>query len=108
MPNKTSRNQSQSRSQGRAGSTQDMRTSSSISEPLPNTLEGERAVLGAAILNSESLMVAMQILDRSDFFFEAHQEVFSTLMEMAAEDKPIELASVVVTVGLVNAVPKTT
>lgn len=62
---------------------------------MPTTLEGERAVLGSAILNTESLMVAMQMLEREDFFFPLHQEVFSTLLEMSAMDKPIELASLV-------------
>jgi len=60
---------------------------------LPVHIEAERAILGAAILNPDSLMVAGQVLSREDFFFQSHQEVFGTLLEMSSLGDPIELSS---------------
>jgi len=56
-------------------------------------------VLGASILDNDSLATMLQSLDRKDFLFPAHQDIFTVLLEMSVEGKPIELASVVETLA---------
>src|SRR5579864_1488248 len=92
MPVSRSKNQNRNKSRDRAESRNVMPTSE-METALPVHIEAERAILGAAILNPDSLMVAGQVLSREDFFFQSHQEVFGTLLEMSSLGDPIELSS---------------
>lgn len=70
-----------------------------MERPLPSTLDGERAVLGAAILNGDSLSTVLQALDVGDFMFPGHQAVFTALLDMSRDGAPVELASVIERLG---------
>ena len=55
----------------------------------PHSLEAERAVLGACLLDRDALLSATEILDSEDFYDLHHRDVFSLVGEMARKDLPV-------------------
>lgn len=56
----------------------------------PHSLEAERAVLGACLLDRDALLSATEILDSEDFYDLHHRDVFSLVGEMARKDLPVD------------------
>ena len=48
----------------------------------PHSLEAERAVLGALLLERESLPRAIEVLRASDFYKEGHRQIFSSMVAL--------------------------
>src|SRR5262245_23992110 len=61
--------------------------------PLPHSLEAERSVLGAILLHNDALANASKVVDDRDFFRDAHRRIFSKMLALASEDKPIDLVT---------------
>jgi len=57
----------------------------------PHNDDAEKAVLGAALQNKEAMMTASDILKPSDFYKEAHKEIFSVLLDLYKNNEPIDL-----------------
>ncbi|MFD0682319.1 MULTISPECIES: replicative DNA helicase [Paenibacillus] len=57
----------------------------------PQNLEAEQAVLGAILLDSESLVTAMERISSDDFYRTSHQRIFESMIELAEENEPIDL-----------------
>ncbi|MCU6791925.1 replicative DNA helicase [Paenibacillus sp. WQ 127069] len=57
----------------------------------PQNLEAEQAVLGAILLDGESLVTAMERINSDDFYRTSHQRIFESMLELAEEDEPIDL-----------------
>lgn len=51
-------------------------------------IASEQAVLGAMLLSSDAVGVALEVLSSSDFYRPAHEELFSLICELFAESKP--------------------
>lgn len=57
---------------------------------LPHNIEAEKSVLGAILLNNESLIDALGYIDTSDFYLRAHQLIFQAMKELNDEKKNID------------------
>ena len=57
----------------------------------PQSIEAEACVLGSMILHSPCIDIVVQINRPEHFFRPAHQQVFSALVDMRHEAKPIDL-----------------
>ncbi|MGC2464606.1 MAG: DnaB-like helicase N-terminal domain-containing protein [Candidatus Acidiferrum sp.] len=53
-----------------------------LGNPLPNNLDAEKCVLGAILLDNNSLSAAVEHLRAEDFFFDSHQRIFSQMLRM--------------------------
>jgi len=60
---------------------------------LPQNIEAEQAVLGAILLDSDSLITAMERIGPDDFYRPAHQHIFEAMIELAEEDEPVDLVT---------------
>ena len=58
---------------------------------LPNNIEAERAVLGAMMKDREALIVASEMLRADSFFWEAHQKIYTALIELFSRNEEIDL-----------------
>jgi hypothetical protein len=58
---------------------------------LPNSVESERAVLGAIILNHNAIFPATEVLTAEDFYLEGHREIFRAMLALAEEETSIDL-----------------
>ena len=56
----------------------------------PNNLEAERAALGAAILDRNAFLTALECLDSEDFYDPGHARAFDVLKSMARRDKAVD------------------
>ncbi|UQZ84519.1 Replicative DNA helicase [Paenibacillus konkukensis] len=59
----------------------------------PQNLEAEQAVLGAILLDSDSLVTAMERITSEDFYRTSHQRIFESMIELAEENEPIDLVT---------------
>ena len=57
----------------------------------PHSLEAERAVLGAVLLERESLPKAIEILRSVDFYKEGHRKIFRTMISLFERSEPVDL-----------------
>ena len=65
--------------------------SESIHTPeLPHSLEAEQAVLGGLMLVNDVFDDIANIISEADFFQRDHRIIFSTMMELAANDQPLD------------------
>lgn len=65
--------------------------SDSIHSPeLPHSLEAEQAVLGGLMLVNDVFDDIANIISEADFFQRDHRIIFSTMMELAANDQPLD------------------
>lgn len=56
----------------------------------PNNLEAERAVLGAALIERDALIYAVDALKPEDFYEPRHAAAFGVMVEMAEMDKAVD------------------
>ena len=61
-----------------------------LERTLPNSVESERAVLGAILLDEKAIFAAAEILTAADFYLEAHREIFRAMLAMAEEENSID------------------
>ncbi|MCM8762967.1 MAG: replicative DNA helicase [Candidatus Omnitrophica bacterium] len=60
----------------------------------PQNLEAEMAVLGAMMLDEESMAVAVEMLDRDCFYKEAHRKIFEAAINLYNENKAVDLITI--------------
>jgi len=66
-----------------------------ISERIPpHNKEAEISVLGAILLSSDVFLDVSELIKAEDFYEEAHKEIFSAMMELHLDSKPIDLITV--------------
>ena len=68
------------------------------SEPLfdrvpPQNMEAEQAVIGAALLQPEALIAAMERVKSEDFYNSAHQLIFEAMLDLGENSQPIDLVT---------------
>ncbi|MFA5524579.1 MAG: replicative DNA helicase [Tissierellales bacterium] len=57
----------------------------------PHSIEGEQSVLGSLILDKNAIVTATEILKPSDFYKEAHREIYEAVLEIYNRDEPVDL-----------------
>ncbi|MBR6831348.1 MAG: replicative DNA helicase [Tidjanibacter sp.] len=60
----------------------------------PQALDLEEAVLGALMLEKDSIVTTQEFLSPSAFYKEAHQIIYTAIEELSADLKPIDLMTV--------------
>src|SRR6266436_6679074 len=68
-----------------------MPTDSTLEKPLPNNLDAERSVLGAVILDNNTLNAAIENLKPEDFFLDQHRRVFTQMIALGESQQAIDL-----------------
>ena len=60
----------------------------------PHNTESERSVLGAILVNNESIYRVIEIgLESRDFYRESHQKIFDALMALSERGEPLDLVT---------------
>ena len=66
-----------------------------IEKALPQNEEAEVAVLGSMILDKDAISIAVQMLDASSFYKEAHQAIFSAIVSLYDKNKGVDLLTLI-------------
>jgi replicative DNA helicase len=57
----------------------------------PQNLEAEQSVLGGILIENEAINKVMEILNADDFYRDAHQKIFTALINLSERDEPADL-----------------
>lgn len=57
----------------------------------PQNVEAEQAVLGAILLEKDSLIKVIEILSPEDFYRSSHQKIYRAMLEISEMQKPVDL-----------------
>lgn len=60
----------------------------------PQAIELEETVLGAIMLEKDALIAILDLLKPESFYVEAHQKIYSSIMKLSMEEKPIDILTV--------------
>jgi replicative DNA helicase len=64
---------------------------------LPHNEEAEQSVLGAILIDKESISIASGILKPAHFYSDIHAEIFEIMLSLSEEGKPIDLLTLTAT-----------
>jgi len=64
-----------------------------LEKALPHSLDAERTVLGAILIENESFHHASEILKRDDFYRQAHQKIFARMESLSVRGQGIDLVT---------------
>ncbi len=67
-----------------------MQTDVTLEKSLPHSIDAERAVLGAILLDNQLLDQAGGILVRDDFYLEGHRKIYSKMEVLSASSQAID------------------
>jgi replicative DNA helicase len=62
-----------------------------LEKTLPNSIESERAVLGAMLLEEKAIFPATEVLKIEDFYLDSHREIFRAMLSLVEEETSIDL-----------------
>lgn len=57
----------------------------------PQSIEAEQALLGAIMLDSETIVNAASLVSREDFYSPTHREIYQAMVELNDSNEPIDL-----------------
>ncbi|MFV1951447.1 MAG: replicative DNA helicase [Nitrospinota bacterium] len=57
----------------------------------PQNLESEQSVIGAILIENESLPKSLEIINEEDFYRGTHKKIFSAMKELFEKNEPIDL-----------------
>ncbi len=60
----------------------------------PQSLEAEQSVLGAVLLENNSLLKCLDIITDSDFYRESHRRIFTAMLDLFDKSEAIDLVTV--------------
>ena len=60
----------------------------------PQNLEAEIAVLGSLLLDKEAIGRAIELLDKSFFYKEAHEKIYSIIVNLYDNNKAVDMVTV--------------
>ncbi|MBI2461946.1 MAG: replicative DNA helicase [Candidatus Rokubacteria bacterium] len=60
----------------------------------PHSLEAERAVLGAILLEQEALPRAVELLTSGEFYKEGHRKIYQAMLALFERNEPVDLLTV--------------
>lgn len=61
---------------------------------LPSSIEAEKAVLGALLLNDEYISLVSEILLPEDFYHGAHKIIYQTILDLSTQLKRIDIVTI--------------
>jgi replicative DNA helicase len=61
-----------------------------LERTLPQSVESEKAVLGAILIDDKAIFAASEILLAEDFYLESHREIFKAMLSLVEEDCSID------------------
>jgi replicative DNA helicase len=64
-----------------------------LEKALPHSLDAERTVLGAILIENESFHHASEILRQDDFYRQAHQKIFARMESLSSRGQGIDLVT---------------
>lgn len=62
----------------------------------PHSIEAEQSVLGSMLLDREAILIALELLEPSDFYKKAHEEIFEAIYNLFNRDEPVDLTTLTV------------
>ncbi|HLH05819.1 MAG TPA: DnaB-like helicase N-terminal domain-containing protein [Terriglobales bacterium] len=68
-----------------------MRSESQTDRPLPQNLDAERAILGAMLVDNESIPAMSEFLDGGDFFLPQHRAIYNACQALYASGSAVDL-----------------
>jgi replicative DNA helicase len=72
-----------------------MAVQQSIEKLPPQSLEAEVAVLGSMLLDKDAVSHAVELLNESAFYKDAHRKIFSAITKLYADNKAVDLITVI-------------
>ena len=60
----------------------------------PQNLDAERAILGGMLIDNEAISRVIEILRPEDFYREAHQEIYATILNLYSANEPSDLLTI--------------
>src|ERR1700737_3990208 len=70
-----------------------------LERPLPHNLEAERSILGAILLDNQSLNTAIEKLRSQDFFHDGHRRIFERMINLYEAHHAIDLVTLTEDMG---------
>jgi DnaB helicase-like protein/AAA domain-containing protein len=64
-----------------------------LGEPMPQNVEAERSILGAILLDSKAINVAIEKLKPEDFFHDHHQRIYRQMIALGETEQAIDLVT---------------
>lgn len=68
-------------------------STSPVSKIPPQNLEAEQSVLGSLLIDKDAIIRVADALDSSDFYKEAHQMIYESMIELFERHEPIDILS---------------
>jgi replicative DNA helicase len=62
-----------------------------LEKTLPNNLEAERSILGAILLDDQSIFAVLETLRKEDFYLESHRKIFEKMYSLTANARAIDV-----------------
>ena len=69
----------------------------------PQSLEAEAAVLGSMLLDRDAISLAIEMIDSSCFYKDAHKKIYSSITKLYDDNKAVDLITVVEELKKTNA-----
>lgn len=60
----------------------------------PSSLESERSLLGALLIDKEGVIRVADIVAADDFYDENHGTIYSVILELYRKNRPIDIVTV--------------
>ena len=64
-----------------------------IKRVMPHSIEAERSVVGAMLMDRDAIMTSSEIICGNDFYQSVYGVVFDTMVELFNEGKPVDLVT---------------
>src|SRR5437016_3029170 len=74
-------------------------TDHSLDRGLPASLEAERAILGAILLDNSTYSQATELLQADDFSLDSHRRIYLRMMELGETSRPIDFVTLTEQLG---------
>jgi len=72
-----------------------MSAQDSIDRIPPQSIDAEMAVLGSMLLDREAIAQAVEMLEASHFYKEAHRKIFSAILKLFDENKGVDIITLI-------------
>jgi replicative DNA helicase len=72
-----------------------MQSDATLERPLPHNLEAERSILGAVLLDKDSLNAAVETLRADDFFLPQNRHIFECMIQMQEKQWGIDTVTLI-------------
>ena len=59
----------------------------------PHALDAEQAILGAILIDNESLYGVVEIIESSDFYKQTHKDIFEGMLSLSERHEPIDIVT---------------